>query len=203
MLMSLSLQLRTFMHVQHEAQWLTRCGLYSRALAVIKMPACSQWLARGSRRDRVAAKFVENEFEKVDRLMELYGRYGARVVAEERRLGTSDESYDDEEVLLARMDAGLYTLQQVGASWRRPVPSPNCSESPLHTRSSAHFCNVAYGSCHSALILRLPCAGVSQYCRSDATTRAAGPDGNFPAPAFVGLLWSHTWLQPSASPAGT
>ncbi len=63
----------------------------------------------------MAAKFVENEFEKVDRLMELYGRYGARVVAEERRLGTSDESYDDEEVLLARMDAGLYTLQQVGA----------------------------------------------------------------------------------------
>ena len=74
-----------------------------------------QWLARGSRRDRVAAKFVENEFEKVDRLMELYGRYGARVTAEERRLGTSDESYDDEEVLLARMDAGLYTLQQVGS----------------------------------------------------------------------------------------
>ena len=75
--------------------------------------ACLQWLARGSRRDRVAAKFVENEFEKVDRLMELYGRYTTRVAAEERRLGTSDESYDDEEILLARMDAGLYTLQQV------------------------------------------------------------------------------------------
>ena len=33
-----------------------------------------QGLSRGSRRDRVAAKFVENEFEKCDRLMELYNR---------------------------------------------------------------------------------------------------------------------------------
>ena len=42
-----------------------------------------QGLARGSRRDRVAAKFVENEFEKCDRLMELYTRYTRRVRAEE------------------------------------------------------------------------------------------------------------------------
>lgn len=34
-----------------------------------------QGLSRGSRRDRLAAKFVENEFEKCDRLMELYARY--------------------------------------------------------------------------------------------------------------------------------
>ena len=34
-----------------------------------------QGLARGSRRDRLAAKFVENEFEKCDRLLELYNRY--------------------------------------------------------------------------------------------------------------------------------
>ena len=100
----------------------------------------SQWLARGSRRDRVAAKFVENEFEKVDRLMELYGRYGARVMAEERRLGTSNESYDDEEVLLARMDAGLYTLQQVGLVHRLctrqhlsyAVITQACSARPLY-----------------------------------------------------------------------
>ena len=75
----------------------------------------AQGLPRGSKRDRVAAKFVENEFEKVDRLMELYSRYSGRVAAEERRLGTSEEEYSDEEVLLARMDAGLYTLQQVRA----------------------------------------------------------------------------------------
>lgn len=40
-------------------------------------------LARGSRRDRVCAKFVESEFEKCDHLMELYTRYDARVRAEE------------------------------------------------------------------------------------------------------------------------
>lgn len=38
-----------------------------------------------TRRDRVAAKFVENEFEKCDRLMEIYFRYEARVIAEEAR----------------------------------------------------------------------------------------------------------------------
>ncbi len=31
-----------------------------------------QNLGRGSRRERVAAKFVESEFEKIDRLMEIY-----------------------------------------------------------------------------------------------------------------------------------
>ena len=40
-------------------------------------------LQRGSRRDRVAAKFVENEFEKCDRLAEVYLRMLTRVQAEE------------------------------------------------------------------------------------------------------------------------
>lgn len=30
---------------------------------------------RGSRRERLLSKFVENEYEKIDRLMELYIRY--------------------------------------------------------------------------------------------------------------------------------
>ena len=54
-----------------------------RALSVIAN--LFQGLARGSRRDRLAAKFVENEFEKCDRLMELYARYHNRVRAEEVR----------------------------------------------------------------------------------------------------------------------
>ncbi len=41
--------------------------------------------AAQSRRDRVAAKFVEAEFEKCDRLMEVYLRYEGRVAAEEAR----------------------------------------------------------------------------------------------------------------------
>ena len=42
-----------------------------------------QGLSRGSRRDRLAAKFVENEFEKCDRLLELYSRYNTRQRAAE------------------------------------------------------------------------------------------------------------------------
>lgn len=80
-----------------------------------------QNIAKQSRRDRVAAKFVENEFEKCDRLMEIYFRYEARVEAEEARLQVAEEELDEDDSLLARMDAGLYTLQQcalvIGALW--------------------------------------------------------------------------------------
>ncbi|KAL0744992.1 hypothetical protein Bca101_100834 [Brassica carinata] len=40
----------------------------------------------GSRRDRLLSKFVENEYEKIDRLMELYIRYSDRVRSEAERL---------------------------------------------------------------------------------------------------------------------
>ncbi len=39
--------------------------------------------------------------------------YQGRVAAEERRLATSGEEYSEEDLNLARLDAGLYTLQQV------------------------------------------------------------------------------------------
>ena len=48
-------------------------------------------ISRGSRRERVCAKFVEAEFEKCDRLVELYTRYDARVRAEEAR-GAPDQA---------------------------------------------------------------------------------------------------------------
>ncbi|GKB07708.1 beta-catenin-like protein 1, partial [Tanacetum coccineum] len=41
---------------------------------------------RGSRRERLLSKFVENEYEKVDQLMELYMRYSNRVKEESERL---------------------------------------------------------------------------------------------------------------------
>ncbi|BDA41413.1 beta-catenin-like protein 1 [Coccomyxa sp. Obi] len=73
-------------------------------------------LARGSRRDRVCAKFVENEFEKCDHIMELYTRYDGRVRAEEERLADMPEEdledMDEDYMLVARMEAGLFTLQQ-------------------------------------------------------------------------------------------
>ena len=52
-----------------------------------------QGLSRGSRRDRVAAKFVENEFEKCDRLMELYNRYLTRVLAEQVCISASASAW--------------------------------------------------------------------------------------------------------------
>lgn len=83
-----------------------------------------QCLDKGSRRDRVLAKFVENEFEKADRLMEIYDSVASRVGAEEARLEEEmgDEEVDEDELLLARMDAGLFALQQccqvVGTLWQ-------------------------------------------------------------------------------------
>lgn len=47
-------------------------------------------LAKPARRDRLAAKFVEAEFEKCDRLMEVFFRHRARVAAEERRCGARE-----------------------------------------------------------------------------------------------------------------
>lgn len=71
-------------------------------------------LTRGSRRERLIGKFTENEFEKIDRLMELYTRYTERVKVETKRLETlelDDVEMDEEDRYLAKMDAGLYTLQ--------------------------------------------------------------------------------------------
>jgi len=77
-------------------------------------------LGRGSRRDRLGAKFVENEFEKIDRLLELFVKYDEEVAEAEKKfkadLGEGDEELDEEEeeeLQAARMDAGLYTLQMV------------------------------------------------------------------------------------------
>ena len=49
------------------------------------MSSLLAYIARQSKRDRVAAKFVEAEFEKCDRLMEVYFRCEGRVAAEEAR----------------------------------------------------------------------------------------------------------------------
>jgi beta-catenin-like protein 1 len=69
-----------------------------------------------TRRARVAAKFTENEFEKCDRLMEIYSLYEERVIDGEAQLAATlqqqEEEIDEDEVLMARLDAGLFTLQQ-------------------------------------------------------------------------------------------
>ncbi|KAG6550299.1 hypothetical protein Mapa_008260 [Marchantia paleacea] len=71
-------------------------------------------LTRGSRKERLLEKFKENEYEKIDRLMELYIRYSDRVKAESKRLDAQeleDVELDEEERYLKKLEAGLYTLQ--------------------------------------------------------------------------------------------
>ena len=76
---------------------------------------------QGPLRDRVISKFLENDYEKVDRLMELHFKYRRRVmlvdeeVRREKRLNPSnvEPGEMETEVYLRRLDAGLFTLQLV------------------------------------------------------------------------------------------
>ncbi|GLU10598.1 hypothetical protein SLE2022_273910 [Rubroshorea leprosula] len=73
-------------------------------------------ILRGSRRDRLLSKFVENECEKIDRLMELYMRYSDRVKSETQRmdqLELDDLEMDEEERYNRKLESGLYTLQLI------------------------------------------------------------------------------------------
>ena len=71
-------------------------------------------------RERLVSKFVENDCEKVDRLMELHFKYLRRVrhveeqIRNDRKMAVSVDTDDsDEDMFLRRLDAGLFTLQQV------------------------------------------------------------------------------------------
>ena len=74
------------------------------------------------RRGRLAAKFVEASHEKVDRLVELWFRAAGRLRAAEAELadGSDDEEEDAEEAeaerYAARLEGGLFTLQQLAAT---------------------------------------------------------------------------------------
>lgn len=71
-------------------------------------------LEEESSRARLVAKFVESEYEKCDKFVEIMIKYAARVSLEEDRIEAlfDGDDIDEDEMLLARMDAGLYTLQQ-------------------------------------------------------------------------------------------
>jgi hypothetical protein len=67
-------------------------------------------------RERVAAKFVENEFEKADRLMELFFEYHGRWQRALARLKAAAEGVDEETVDAALQGAGQFVLRQVRRS---------------------------------------------------------------------------------------
>jgi len=71
-------------------------------------------------RDRILAKFTENDHEKVDRLMEIHDKYlskvqeaDAEIEDEVKTLGGTEAELSDEEIYLKRLDGGLFTLQLV------------------------------------------------------------------------------------------
>lgn len=70
---------------------------------------------RGSQRQRLLAKFTENDHEKVERLMELHFKYLERVELAEDKIEREglDKVEDEEEIYLRRLSGGLFSLQLV------------------------------------------------------------------------------------------
>ncbi|XP_063977650.1 beta-catenin-like protein 1 [Diachasmimorpha longicaudata] len=65
---------------------------------------------KGQQRQRLLSKFTENDYEKVDRLMELHFKYLEKVEEVEKNAKEED---DGEESYLKRLEGGLFTLQLV------------------------------------------------------------------------------------------
>jgi len=65
---------------------------------------------KGQQRQRLLSKFIENDYEKIDRLMELHFKYLEKVEEVEKNAKEDD---DEEETLLKRLNGGLFTLQLV------------------------------------------------------------------------------------------
>ncbi|GBF90342.1 hypothetical protein Rsub_02448 [Raphidocelis subcapitata] len=81
--------------------------------AVSLVSSLLQHVTKAALRDRVAAKFVEAEFEKTDMLVEIMFKYEDRVAAAEARLAPQFEAgdLDEDDVVAEQLDAGLFTLQ--------------------------------------------------------------------------------------------
>lgn len=67
---------------------------------------------KGPQRQRLLSKFTENEFEKVERLLELHLKYLEKVDAIDAEID-GDENEDEEAVYLKRLSGGLFTLQLI------------------------------------------------------------------------------------------
>lgn len=74
---------------------------------------------KGSQKQRLLSKFVENDFEKVDRLLELHLKYLEKVekidreIEEQKKFKAADEEDDEEVNYMKRLSGGLFTLQLV------------------------------------------------------------------------------------------
>ncbi|XP_041974170.1 beta-catenin-like protein 1 [Aricia agestis] len=68
---------------------------------------------QGGQRQRLLAKFTENDLEKVDRLLELHFKYMDRVDRTEKEMEQEAEQLDDDAQYLKRLSGGLFTLQLI------------------------------------------------------------------------------------------
>ncbi|KAL0267827.1 UNVERIFIED_CONTAM: hypothetical protein PYX00_009979 [Menopon gallinae] len=72
---------------------------------------------KGSQRQRLLSKFTENDYEKVDRLLELHFKYLEKVeqvdVELEEQQRITKEKLDEDETYLKRLEGGLFTLQLI------------------------------------------------------------------------------------------
>lgn len=66
---------------------------------------------KGSQKQRLLSKFTENEFEKVERLLELHLKYLEKVDLIDAEIDEETEEQDD--VYLRRLSGGLFTLQLI------------------------------------------------------------------------------------------
>lgn len=65
-------------------------------------------------RARIVNKFVENNLEKVDRLMELHFKYQDKVALTDRQLSAAAAAeLSEQQLYLRRLDGGLFTLQLI------------------------------------------------------------------------------------------
>uniref|UniRef100_A0A1Q3F931 Putative nuclear protein nap n=1 Tax=Culex tarsalis TaxID=7177 RepID=A0A1Q3F931_CULTA len=72
---------------------------------------------KGPQRQRLLAKFTENDFEKVERLMELHFKYLEKVEEVDReidqQINVGEEEEDEDAIYIKRLSGGLFTLQLI------------------------------------------------------------------------------------------
>merc|ERR1712029_1236014 len=77
---------------------------------VISIVASLMKNCRGPQRQRMLAKFTENDHEKVERLMEMHFKFLEKVTEAEQEIAKEG---NEEEMYLRRLSGGLFTLQLV------------------------------------------------------------------------------------------
>ena len=71
---------------------------------------------KGSQRQRLLSKFSENDYEKVDRILELHLKYLEKVNLIDKNISEStnnDDENEEELLYIKRLSGGLFSLQLI------------------------------------------------------------------------------------------